>query len=317
MNERGNSFSELFQRAFPFSTYSGHPTQISLGSAENKNYFLRELTISNDLLTVTEFIKDDLFWEGQYKAVYGPRFQRTPQGKWLQVFMEKHLQEWLEKLKPCDYEGEQVLERLELYALFVEQLTMHNFQTTKQEIHHIPLGVFFQNLTQLKRIDLSVNIKDAGVEFSDGCSNLSDKDINTLAAGLELCDILEFKLEGTKLSPAMAKRLGSSLEKCRNLKLLHLPSCNLADHGVISFLMGLLPDALLDIEDLNLSNNFICKLCLLLISHRHLISNLHYSSFNWGFSVGHCPFQAIPEALEFEIKSHQIGRSVFALRKVV
>lgn len=236
-----------------------NPREIYLGTAENNNYFLKELTAARDLLTVTQFIKDDLFWEGQYKAAYGPRYVATPPGKWLQTFMEKNLQEWLEKLKPCDYEEEVVLERLELYAPYVDQLTVHNFQPPpKQEIHHIPLGLVLQTLTELRCIDLSVNIKDAGDDFSEGCSNLSDKDINTLAVGLESCDILEFRLAGTKLSPTMAKRLGCSLERCRNLKLLHLPSCNLCDNGVISFLMGLSPDSLLAIEDLNLSNNFIC-----------------------------------------------------------
>lgn len=233
---------------------------MSLESAENHNYFLKELHIESDLLAVTEFIQDDLFWEGQYKAAYGPRFTATPPGKWLQVFMEKHLQEWLEKLKPSEYEEEGVLERLEVYAPYVVKLTIHNFQPSpKHEIHHIPLNIVLQSLNELRSIDLSVNIKDAGDDFTDACLNLSDKDVIMLAAGIELCDITEFRLGGTKLSSAMAKRLGSALEKCVNLKLLHLVNCSLSDEGVIAFLMGLSLDAL-QIEDLNLENNFICKI---------------------------------------------------------
>lgn len=241
---------------------SGNPRLISLGTAENNNYFLKELNISGpELLTVTEFIKDDLFWKGQFEKAYGPCFMATPNNKWLQIFMEQHLCEWLEKLKPSEYEEEVVLERLELYSPHVKTLTVHNFQPPpKGEIHHIPLNVVLQTLSELRCIDLSVNVKDAGEDFTNGCANLSDRDINALATGLELCDITEFRLGGTKLSPSMSKRLGSALEKCVNLKVLHLIDCSLSDQGVIAFLMGLSPDSLQGLEDLNLSNNFICEL---------------------------------------------------------
>lgn len=240
---------------------AGNPRAISLGSAENNNYFLKELNISGgDLLTVTEFIKDDLFWKGRYECAYGPRCMATPNGQWLQVFMEKHVQEWLEKLKPCEYEEEVVLQRLEIYSPHVQKLTVHNFQPPpKHEIHHVPLSLVLKSLSELKSIDLSVNVKDAGEDFTHDCANLSDKDVHALATGLELCDVTEFRLAGTKLSASMAKRLGSSLEKCSHLKLLHLMDCSLSDQGVIAFLMGLSPDSLQAIEDLNLSNNFICE----------------------------------------------------------
>lgn len=229
---------------------------------ENKYYFLRELSGDNDLLNLTKFIKEDLFWEKQYLVRYGPRFTSTLPGKWLQVFMERHLKDLLETMKPSEYEEESMIEALELYNPYLETLTIHNWQPPpKHEIHHIPLDIVLKNLTELKRIDLSIEFKDTGDDFGIGCCDLSDKDIDCLASGIECCyDLLEFRLSGTKLSPCLAKRLGRSIEKCTNLRMLHIVDCKLSDEGVIAFLMGLAPDSLPSIEDVDLTNNFICKL---------------------------------------------------------
>lgn len=179
--------------------------------------------------------------------------------------MERHLKDILETMKPSEYEEEAMMEILELYSPYLETLTVHNWQPPpKYEIHHIPLDIVIKNLTELRRIDLSINFKDVGDDFGVGCSNLSDKDIDSLATGIENCyDLLEFRLAGTKLNQKMAKRLGNAIEKCTNLKLLHINDCKLMDEGVIAFLMGLSPDSMPAIEDLDLTNNFICKKILL------------------------------------------------------
>lgn len=232
-----------------------------MGNAENSNYFLKEL-IGNDLTSVTEFIKDDLFWEKKYRNSFGHPYLKTANGKWLTVFMEKHLQNWLEKMKPLDYAEETLIKQLEMYSPFVQTLKMHNFQVPKPgETQHIPrFSIVLQNLADLRRIDLSANIKDSGDEFMVGCSNLTESDIDGLATGIEFCDDLcDFRLSGTRLSGSMSKRLGRALEKCSNIKVLHLIECNLSDNGVISFLIGLSPDSMQAIEDLDLSNNFICE----------------------------------------------------------
>lgn len=177
------------------------------------------------------------------------------------MFMERHLKDLLETMKPLDYKEESMIETLELYSPYLETLTIHNFQPpAKHEINHIPLDIVIRNLAELKRIDLTINFKEAGDDYGVGCRNLSDKDISSLATGIENCyDLLEFRLAGTKLSPRDAKRLGGAIEKCTNLRLLHIIDCKLSDEGVIAFLMGLSPDSLQAIEDLNLTNNFICK----------------------------------------------------------
>lgn len=213
------------------------------------------------MLLVTEFIQDDMFWEKQYKTAYGPRIVTTLKGKWMQIYLEKNLQEWLEKMHPNEFDEETVRERLELYAPHIERLTIHNFQPPpKHEIHHIPLN-FIQILRRLRAIDLYVTVKDPDTngDFSDCGTNFSDKDIEALCTGIEACDLIEFRFGGTIVRPAMAKRLGSALEKCVHLKKLHIVDCSLADEGVIAFLMGIAPDSMREIEDLSLANNCICE----------------------------------------------------------
>lgn len=222
----------------------------------------------------------------------------------MQVFLEKNLQVWLEQMRPSEYEEETVIEKLELYASFVQTMVVHNFQPPpKHEIHHVPsFHIVLQCLVHLKTIDLSVNVNDAGDNFVMGCSNLSDKDIDSLASGVELCDLEEFRLMGTILNPNMAKRIGRALEKCPNLKRLHITDCSLGDNGVISFLIGLSPDALQFIEEIDLANNFICSSSRSL----NLRCELTYPficSFNWGVSIGDCVGEEIDQKPESPIES--------------
>lgn len=276
-------------------SFEENPRTITLESVSNRNYFLSELNAGNDLLVVSEFVKDDLFWRSEYEKLYGPRCCATAPGKWIQVFMEMHLREWLEKLRPTEYDEEGAMERLHLYAPYVENLTMTDFlPPPKHEIHHIPLNVIVQCLGKLQTIDLSVNIKNAGDDFSDSCSNLSNKDIDALASGLGSSKILrEFKLSGTKITPQMAKRIGQSLEKCP-LRVLHIVNCSLGDQGVIAFLIGLSPESLKDIEELNLTNNFICEdHWKISMDWKFII--FHYS-IHWCLSTGNCFGKEIPQA---------------------
>lgn len=267
----------------------------------------------NDLSSLTKFIKDDLFWEKKYRNTFGHPCLETGPGKWLQVFMEKHLQDWLEKIKPGDNAEETLIKQLEIYSPFVHTLTMHNFQVPASTQHIPQFNIVLQNLAELKRIDLSVNVTDAGDDFVVGCSNLTESDIDSLATGIEFCDYLcDFRLSGTRLSGSMSKRLGRALEKCPNLKVLHLIECNLSDNGVISFLIGLSPESMQSIEDLDLSNNFICGWNSWILNISRIIKN--FSSFQRCLPIGpRVVVEKTLEEIEFTPQSHQVGWRVLDL----
>lgn len=106
--------------------------------------------------------------------------------------MEKHLQECLENMKPSEYSLDKIQQLIELCAAFVEELKINQLQPSMDaHNNHIPFDFLLSNLTRLKKVELTFDVKCVGKHYILGCANISDKDITLLVHGLERCEELE------------------------------------------------------------------------------------------------------------------------------
>lgn len=113
----------------------------------------------------------------------------------LKIYLEKHLSEALENLKPVDYTQEKLQQLLELCSPHVNELNVNQLQPgTNNHGDHIPFDNILSNLSELKVINLTYDVKSVGKNYVLGCSNISDNDIKLLTHGISRCyELQEFQ----------------------------------------------------------------------------------------------------------------------------
>uniref|UniRef100_A0A336MCA9 CSON014907 protein n=1 Tax=Culicoides sonorensis TaxID=179676 RepID=A0A336MCA9_CULSO len=230
---------------------------------EDQRQLLDSLDVStlklNDL--VTHIQADDGFWKRCFIARW-PNFVLTNTNgkKWIRIFLEKHLSESLENMKPANYTTEQMQQLIDLCVPHVEELKINHLQpgTTDSHGDHIPLDYILSNLSELKIVNLTYDVKSVGKNFVLGCSNISDNDIKLLTHGLARCyELQEFHLHSSKLDSHMLQLLANSLEKHSYLRTINLLHCRCGDTGLSAFLEAISHDSFPALKNLILTNNFL------------------------------------------------------------
>lgn len=172
-----------------------NPIYSKITDSDDRNFLLDIIDVTIPIQQLAEHIADDVLWKrcfrNRWPAVY-PQLVAKP---WIEIFMEKYLAETLQNLKPVDYDAKRIQALLEVCAAHVNTLQIQQLQPALDEINdHIPFDVLLGNLPELKRIDLTYDVKTIGNSFFLGCANISRHDIRNLALGIEKCyEMLEFR----------------------------------------------------------------------------------------------------------------------------
>lgn len=124
---------------------------------EDRNYILSNLNVNLPLKTLSTQIQDDFFWrksfQRRWKTLYymlytyptelpstmvsttkTPLLQTTTARlqqntkPWINIYMERHLQEFIENITTTDYEQECVQEMLDICAAYINQLEINFLQ---------------------------------------------------------------------------------------------------------------------------------------------------------------------------------------------
>lgn len=92
---------------------------------------------------------------------------------------------------------------------------------------------------------------------------MSRNDIISLSRGIKKCyELEELYLHSVPMEPYMLLYLAKSLDTgCTNLKKLTIAHCLIGDLGVYEFMNGCSKDSFPNLNNLDLSNNMICKNC--------------------------------------------------------
>ncbi|KAL1374371.1 hypothetical protein pipiens_018117, partial [Culex pipiens pipiens] len=243
--------------------------EIPLG--EDRHFLLDLLDLSFPLENLCARIRSDAFWRrafvNRWKTYYPIDVDEKP---WIRVYLEKHISEMLENLKPADYEQEIVQKLVDLCSLHVRELRIDHLEPpTNENGDHIPFDLILSNLRELRKVNITYDVKNAGNNFYLGCATITDKDIKLMTQGLERCyELTEFRLHSTKLEPAMMKRLATAMDKgCPNLASVGFPHCRCGDVGVRAFFDALSPESLPNVKEVVLTNNFLSAESILFLVH--------------------------------------------------
>ncbi|XP_055908312.1 dynein regulatory complex subunit 5 [Eupeodes corollae] len=226
----------------------------------DRNYVVDNLPMNIPLKISSVHIKDDFFW----RKCYQHRWKTLPidvgNRSWIDVYMEKHLQEYLENVNISDYDQESVQTILDISAGYIKRLEIDFLQPSMGEINdHIPLDIILSNLPDLRSLRVTYCTKTIETNFYLGCSSFSRNDITTFALGLSNCsELQEFWLHSVKLAPYQLALISKSLDKgCQNLKKLAVTHCAMHDDGLQQFLDGCTAESFPNLNILDLTNNLI------------------------------------------------------------
>lgn len=220
------------------------------------------MNVNIPLTNLCAHITDDVFWKRSFHNKW-KEIQPNATGKsWIKIFLEKHCSETIEKMKPIDYDCENITIFIELCSPHVEHLKINELQPSMiDNLDHLPFNVILPNLNELRKLDLTYDVKSISTNFYLGCSTISQNDIKNLTAGLEKCyELREFRLSGTKLEPYMLKLLARALEKgCSHIESIAIPHCRCGDVGLLAFLDSLNFESFPHLKEVVLTNNFLCS----------------------------------------------------------
>ncbi|XP_001651259.2 uncharacterized protein LOC5566884 [Aedes aegypti] len=228
---------------------------------EDRHFLLDLLDLNFPLENLCARIRSDAFWKRAFVNRWKNYYPVNVDGKpWIRVYLEQHIKETLEQMKPNDYEQESVQQLVDLCSLHVKELKLDQLQpSTNDNTDHIPLDVVLSNLRELRKVDITYDVKNAGHNFYLGCGSITEKDIKLMTHGIERCyELTEFRLHSTKLEPMMMRRLAAAMDKgCPNLTTIAFPHCRCGDVGIRAFFDALSPESLPNIKEVVLTNNFL------------------------------------------------------------
>lgn len=180
--------------------WATYPIFESIEFPEDRRPLLDCMDVSNPNLRLTDlcaFVKDDdAFWKRCFMCRW-PNFvlSGVKGKKWIQIYLEKHLAENLELLKPSEYNRDNIQQLMELCSPYVQELKINQLQPGSNERgDHIPLDFVLSNLAELKLIEVTYDTKSVGKHYVLGCSNITENDIRSLVFGLARCyELQEFQ----------------------------------------------------------------------------------------------------------------------------
>ncbi|SPP83910.1 dynein regulatory complex subunit 5 [Drosophila guanche] len=248
--------------------WSELPLFEQLGRREDRNYILSHLDTQLPLQLLSSHIREDFFWERGYEQRWraAPLQARGRERRpWINIYMERHVQEFIENMQTGDYEQEgNVQATLDICAAYINQLEINFLQPSPATIEgndHIPLDYLLSNLPDLRQLRLSYSTKTAGCNYQTGCNQLTPRDILLLAKGLSQChELRQFCLHNTKLLPYQMRYLAHSLDKgCHHLSELSFIHCAVGDAGIRGFLETCGRESFGTLTVLDLTNNKITE----------------------------------------------------------
>lgn len=142
----GFSISFFFLLLFwvDFFFMSEYPIYKEVPRLEDRNYILSKLDVNHPLQLLSQHIHDDYFWrkcyQQRWKTLYCMQYEYQPlpsdelksvarQPKpWISIYMERHLQDFLQNLSTSDYDTESVQEILDICAEYINQLEINYLQ---------------------------------------------------------------------------------------------------------------------------------------------------------------------------------------------
>lgn len=144
----------IFLLPFHFLCPADNPVYEEIPQHKDRLYILQNLNVNLPLKILISHIQDDFFWrrsfQERWRTLYyeiytyqpfpphrpapatltnpAPRKKREQPKPWINIYMERHLQEMIENLVTTDYEQETIQATLDICAGYINQLEINHLQ---------------------------------------------------------------------------------------------------------------------------------------------------------------------------------------------
>lgn len=175
-----------------------NPIYAEIRDKEDKNSLLDAIDVRLPIKLLSTYIVEDVFWQRCFQhrwPCYHPTRIDRP---WINLYLERHLAEAIEQLKPINFDEEDIKALLETCSPYVGTLKIRQLQPSLADPnYHIPFEGILSNLVELRTIDLTFDLKTIGAhDYFLGCTNVAKQDIESLALGIEKCyELVEFRCD--------------------------------------------------------------------------------------------------------------------------
>nr|XP_015836066.1 PREDICTED: T-complex-associated testis-expressed protein 1 isoform X2 [Tribolium castaneum] len=203
----------------------------------------------NEIVKVSNSRKSSEESERSRKSSAEAGFKRT----WKECFLEIHICEYLEKLKPEKYDAEKIKELADLCTDYVKILDIRELQCSENSPNRIPLNAITSGLGNLTELSICFKQTYVGEKFTWDTVRTSLQDIKLLAKGLEKCKLTVFRLRNSDIDDEKAVVILKSLLK-HELETLDFSHCRIRDYGAVAISKFCLENS---VTNLILTNNRI------------------------------------------------------------
>ncbi|XP_071052582.1 uncharacterized protein [Onthophagus taurus] len=181
---------------------------------------------------------------------------------WKELYLEKHVQEYLENLDPEHYDVEKIND---LYILCKDYVTSLNVRELRAPTSinipdHVPLNTILMGFSNMRELSLCFKQKYVGEKFSWHIFNTTMIDIKNLSKGLETSKLEILRIQNSDINCIKLKMILKSLDTNDNLKELEFSHCKIADHGAMA-ISNFIKNHV-NVTKLNLVNNYIDSVSL-------------------------------------------------------
>ncbi|RZC32807.1 NLRC3-like [Asbolus verrucosus] len=180
--------------------------------------------------------------------------QNSNERTWKGCFLETHIREYLEKLKPECYDAVEIKELSDLCGAYVKILNIRELQCSENSPSRIPLNAILTGLETLTELSLCFKQTYIGEKFTWDILKVTLQDIKLLSKGLEKCKLKVFRLRNSDIDDEKTIILLKSLLKHEDLQILDFSHCQISDDGAVALSKFSLQNTM---TDLILANNEI------------------------------------------------------------
>ncbi|XP_069684796.1 dynein regulatory complex subunit 5-like isoform X1 [Periplaneta americana] len=233
-------------------------------------------TLSTDLpLTLTvPLIEDGIYWkrssEDRWESM---NYVRDYEGSWKRLYLERHLQEYLEQLAPEDFMQTEVESLVSLCSPYVKCLNIRQLQAPRTQppveieggcecpsevdsIDHINLEPFIKGLNNLENLHIMFGVRDCGMNFDWLLFKLSTMDCTNIGLGLDAANRLKvFRIHRSNLDNEKVSVLLRHMIENASITRLDFSHCQISDNGALA--IGKLVSVHPTLKEVVLRNNAI------------------------------------------------------------
>ncbi|XP_023705077.1 dynein regulatory complex subunit 5 [Cryptotermes secundus] len=246
-----------------------------LGELSEEDQCLLLETLPTDLpLTLTvPLIRDGIYWKRSSQNRWKSMNDVHDYGNsWKRHYLERHLQEHIEKLGPENFVQSEIESLVQLCSPYVKRLSIQQLQapqppefidgdhcewpTEVNSIDHISLQPFIKGLVNLEELHVMFGVRGCGMDFAWILFKFSLVDCINIGLGLNSANCLKtFRIHRSTLDDARVSILLQHIMRNTTINRLDFSHCEIGDQGALA--IGKLLTVHPALEELILCNNKI------------------------------------------------------------